>query len=72
MLLCPKCGRKMNNVMHFDSNSSYQYKRCPFCFYESKNKRLYLNTLYNDTDKNLNKENKGNKNEKIVIRNKQR
>jgi DNA-directed RNA polymerase subunit RPC12/RpoP len=44
---CPKCGREMKNVMHFESGKDYQYNRCKHCLERTKQKRIH----YEDFEK---------------------
>lgn len=48
-MLCPKCSRKMKNVMHFEENRKYQFNQCPWCLYKTKNKRMHLDEEYKNT-----------------------
>jgi len=41
-MMCPKCGREMKNVLHFEDGRKYQYNKCPWCLYKTKNKRMHL------------------------------
>lgn len=47
MMFCPKCGNKMNKVMHFDKKGNYQFNKCSNnkCNFTSKKNRLIL-SLY--------------------------
>lgn len=46
MMSCPKCGNKMNKVMHFeaDKNKNLQFYQCSNnkCKFETKKKKLIL------------------------------
>lgn len=48
MICCPKCGNKMNNVMHFEKNKSLHFNRCnnKKCNYETKKKKMNLSTYF--------------------------
>ena len=40
-MLCPKCGREMNNVLHFEEEKNFQYNICKHCNKRTKNKRIH-------------------------------
>lgn len=48
MMFCPKCGKKMNKIMHFEKDGNYQFNRCSNnkCNFETRKKKLILN-LFN-------------------------
>lgn len=41
-MLCPKCGKSMKNVMHFEKNKNYQFSQCNYCYNKTKNKRIHF------------------------------
>lgn len=43
-MLCPKCGRVMKNVMHFEQGKNYQYNRCQ-CLFETHQKRIHYDEI---------------------------
>lgn len=43
-MFCPKCGKRMNYVMHFEKDKSLQFYRCK-CFFRTNYKILNLNNL---------------------------
>ena len=47
-MLCPKCGRTMKNVKHFEEGRSYQFNRCK-CLFTTHKKRIHF-----DDDKETN------------------
>lgn len=48
MIFCPKCGSKMNRVMHFDKDGNYQFSQCSNnkCNFATRKNKLIL-PLYN-------------------------
>lgn len=47
-MLCPKCGKTMKNVKHFEEGRSYQFNRCK-CLFTTHKKRIHF-----DDDKETN------------------
>ena len=43
-MLCPKCGRAMKNVKHFEKNRSYQYNQCA-CTFKTHQKRIHFDEV---------------------------
>lgn len=41
MIRCPKCGKKMNTVMHFEKGSNYAYHSCSSCIIHTHRKRIH-------------------------------
>lgn len=59
-MLCPKCGRVMKNVKHFEKGKSYQFYRCE-CMEMTHPKRVH----YDDSIETMqNYKKKGNNNAK--------
>lgn len=51
-MLCPKCGKTMKNVKHFERGRCYQFNRCK-CLFTTHKKRIHFdddkitsNTVY--------------------------
>lgn len=44
MMFCPKCGARMNKVMHFEKGENYQFNKCTNakCNFESRKKKLIM------------------------------
>lgn len=40
MIICPKCGRKMNKVMHFEYGKITQFFQCNNCYFKTAEKRI--------------------------------
>ncbi len=47
MILCPKCGKRMNRVMHFEKNDNYQFDKCSNnkCNFTTRKRNLILSLL---------------------------
>lgn len=47
MLCCPKCGEKMNKVLHFEKDKNIQFLRCKNkkCYFKTDERKLILNSL---------------------------
>ena len=47
MMFCPKCGKRMIRVMHFDKDINYQFNKCSNikCNFETKKKKIVLSSL---------------------------
>lgn len=47
MMFCPKCGKRMNRVMHFDKDDNYQFNKCSNikCNFVTKKKKIILSSL---------------------------
>lgn len=43
-MLCPKCGRKMTNVKHFEKERRYQYNQCE-CTFKTHQKRIHFDEM---------------------------
>ena len=59
-MLCPKCGKPMKNVKHYEAGRSYQYNRCE-CAMRTHQKRIHYEEVetkqnYNEQDENESKE----------------
>ena len=39
-MLCPKCGKEMKNVKHYEDGRSFQYYRCE-CLLRTHQKRIH-------------------------------
>ena len=48
-MLCPKCGRKMKNIKHYEKDKSYQFYQC-VCTFKTHNKRIH----YDECETNQN------------------
>ena len=44
MMFCPKCGKRMIRVMHFDKDGNYQFLKCSNlkCNFTTRKKNLIL------------------------------
>lgn len=44
LMFCPKCGNKMNRVLHFEKNNNLKYYKCSNkdCSFETKRKSIKL------------------------------
>lgn len=51
MIFCPRCGKKLNKVMHFDSSKTSQFSRCNSCHFETMKKPLLIGNLFKDDNK---------------------
>lgn len=56
-MLCPKCGRKMKNIKHFEQGRNYQYNQCG-CTFKTHKKRIHFDEIetkqnYNSINKNV-------------------
>lgn len=40
-MLCPKCGKTMKNVKHFEIGRCYQFNRCK-CLFTTHKKRIHF------------------------------
>lgn len=40
MIICPKCGQKMNKVMHFEYGKHTQFFQCNNCYFKTAEKRI--------------------------------
>lgn len=49
MVKCPKCGRMMHKVMHFEKEVSYAYHLCKNCITKTHKKRIHYDDIYNET-----------------------
>lgn len=45
MLFCPRCGNKMNKIMHFEKDNNCQFNQCSNkkCNFTTKKKKIVLN-----------------------------
>lgn len=41
MMLCPKCGRTMKNIKHFEPGRNYQFNVCK-CMFQTHQKRIHF------------------------------
>ena len=41
-MLCQRCKRTMNKVLHFEKDRKFQYNECPECREKTKNKRIHF------------------------------
>lgn len=48
-MLCPKCGREMKNVHHYEKDKKYQFYKCP-CMLTTHQKRIH----YDEVETNQN------------------
>ena len=70
-MFCKRCGTKMKYVMSFEGNRSYEYYRCPKCYYTSKRIPLIIRAQ-NGTHRNeeiIYKRRSNKKNNVLRIRN---
>lgn len=40
-MLCPKCGKQMKNVKHFEAGLNYQFNVCK-CMFRTHRKRIHF------------------------------
>lgn len=40
-MICPKCLKKMKNVIHFEKDKSYMYHQCKKCNINTHKKRIH-------------------------------
>lgn len=45
---CPKCGKEMQNIIHYEKGRSYQFNQCK-CMTKTHVKRIH----YNEPDEKL-------------------
>ena len=42
---CIRCGKEMNNILHFESSRDFQYNYCKYCKEHTKKKRIHYDEL---------------------------
>lgn len=58
MIFCPRCGKKLNKVMHFEDGKSSQFSQCKSCHFETFRKPLLIGNLFKDDSNTNNKKKK--------------
>ena len=43
-MLCPRCGKKMKNVKHYEQDRSYQFYQCE-CTFTTHKKRIHYDEV---------------------------
>ena len=50
---CPKCGKEMSNMMHFESGKDYAYHSCKHCRKMTHRKRIHYEEFEREKSSNL-------------------
>lgn len=43
-MLCPKCGRAMKNIKHYEKGKNYQFYQCS-CMFQTHQKRIHYDNI---------------------------